>query len=213
MATGSSPGVKPVASAAMTRPNRNATGGTTSGRYNSRMAHTPAGRPVLSSCSSAAKAMVKDTSVESAPMVSVAQSGPEIAGRAWVQLARVKVSGQSAGNRQLMASDQVARQTKPSIADSATRPMPNPPRPANHRSCVWRVPDSIQTLASRATSRSAPSHSASASTVTVSCNSAPAEAMNRADKSGSLCQRSTATLSGGGLVGPRITATSTTDEE
>ena len=65
----------------------------------------------------------------------------------------------------------------------------------------------------RANTCSMPIQISSAAAVTPSCSSAPAEARNRVDRSGSFIHCVSRTASGAGVVGPRIAATSTTEVE
>ncbi|EWH00566.1 hypothetical protein Q427_18750 [Halomonas sp. BC04] len=87
------------------------------------------------------------------------------------------------------------------------------PLPARRSGCSPRLrpPRSTQWLPSRETRHSRHHQVANAAAVTPSCSTAPAEAMKRWARSGSWNQVRIDTDSVGGRVGPRISATSTTE--
>ena len=68
-------------------------------------------------------------------------------------------------------------------------------------------------LHSRAETCSTAIQKSSATAVTASCSSAPADAKKRIDSAGSFIHCVSLTASGAGVVGPRIAATSTTEVE
>ena len=81
------------------------------------------------------------------------------------------------------------------------------------RSWRNRLPAAAELSRSHAPARSMPIQISSAAAVTPSCSSAPADARNRIDRSGSFIHAVSRTASGAGVVGPRIAATSTTEVE
>jgi hypothetical protein len=129
------------------------------------------------------------------------------------QLSNANALGHADGKRHCAATDQIAM---PAIAATATAPSTATPAAAsdeNVDSVLARRPASTIRRPARAITRSSATHAPIDAATMTSCSDAAAAAGNHRRRSGSPNQRTASTASVGGLPGPRISATSTTDSE
>ena len=163
-----------------------------------------------SSIATTRKSAASTAAIATMKVVSI---GPAALGRTRLQVERPRLGGTASGKAQNPATDHSAS-------------MPSPPRTARPASATGRMaagriarsvgnrrpPEAARRRAAPA-HRSRPSQARITASVVRHCRSAPAEASKRSDRSGSFIQTMSRTASGGGVEGPRISATSTTEEE
>ena len=164
-------------------------------------------------CSASRQAMTsssaKPADIPAKRMVSAAASHSP--GPCRAQLRQLSPLGHASGNAQNPATDHTAKPAKPtSTAQATSTPAPAPT--ARCRPCRRPRPPATNTRRpSAATTRSASRQPKRPAPTRPSCNRAAAEACPRNVRSGSLIHLVICTARVGGVDGPRISATSTTD--
>ena len=128
-----------------------------------------------------------------------------------IQFLIVNPCGKASGKPQKPAKDQTANTIRPSKTAIAAAEANTSDNPATNRSNTPRDPLITQNMPRRPTNTSPNRHTIKAPMTNPSCNRAAEAACTRNAKSGSDIQRTICTDNVLGVLGPKMTATSTTD--
>ena len=150
--------------------------------------------------------------VERKPATRVVPSGAAIRGAAFIQLPKLNDAGSASGNCHRPATDQMPRTASPAAMVAADVIMATNAAVASQRSRRRRHPADAARSRNAAKMCSPTIQTARPASATASWRRAPADARKRIVSSGSRIQSTSRTARVGGLVGPRMAATSTTDE-
>ena len=194
-------------------PNRKEICGVSNGKYMSHKTRAVGCSPWRRSFSRQPSVSSNAIAVAAKPSHTLVVRGRATSRPGRIQLSRVQPCGRSAGNRQLAASDQrmrarIAMAARPTSRRARTRPARRPPSPR-----IPRPPPASQPAARYAAKRSPSRQIRIAAATRRICNAAPAVAGKMLCRSAALNQRSRRAASGAGVLGPRMSAISTTESE